>query len=54
MVVAEGVESVEQLEFLRANDCDLIQGYLFSRPLTLEALLAWLAPPVQASPQLTA
>jgi diguanylate cyclase (GGDEF)-like protein len=54
MVVAEGVESAEQLEFLRANDCDLIQGYLFSRPLTLEALLAWLAPPVQASPQLTA
>jgi EAL domain-containing protein (putative c-di-GMP-specific phosphodiesterase class I) len=34
MVVAEGVESAEQLEFLRANDCDLIQGYLFSRPLT--------------------
>jgi diguanylate cyclase (GGDEF)-like protein len=54
MVVAEGVESVEQLEFLRANDCDLIQGYLFSRPLTLEALLAWLASPVEASPQLTA
>lgn len=53
-VVAEGVESQEQLEFLRANDCDLIQGYLFSRPLSLDALLAWLAPPVQASPQLTA
>lgn len=53
-VVAEGVESQEQLEFLRANDCDLIQGYLFSRPLALEALQAWLAPPIQASPQLSA
>jgi EAL domain-containing protein (putative c-di-GMP-specific phosphodiesterase class I) len=52
-VVAEGVESSEQLEFLRANDCDLIQGYLFSRPLSLDALLAWLAP-AEASPQLRA
>jgi diguanylate cyclase (GGDEF)-like protein len=52
-VVAEGVESAEQLEFLRANDCDLIQGYLFSRPLSLDALLAWLAP-AEASPQLRA
>ncbi len=52
-VVAEGVETEEQLDFLRANDCDLIQGYLFSRPLSLEALQLWLTPP-QASPQLSA
>ncbi len=32
-VVAEGVETVEQLRFLLLNDCRLIQGYLFSRPL---------------------
>lgn len=32
-VVAEGVELQEQLEFLGANACDTIQGYLFSRPL---------------------
>ena len=53
-VVAEGVESEEQLDFLRANDCDLIQGYLFSRPLSLEALQAWLISPMEASPQLSA
>ena len=32
-VVAEGVERESELEFLRDNDCDLYQGYLFSKPL---------------------
>ncbi|WP_245644188.1 EAL domain-containing protein [Magnetospirillum moscoviense] len=32
-VVAEGVEHVQHLEFLRALGCDQMQGYLFSRPL---------------------
>ncbi len=32
-VVAEGVETQGQLEFLRNGDCDLVQGYYFSRPL---------------------
>ena len=33
-VVAEGVETKEQLELLRAHQCDFIQGYYFSRPLS--------------------
>jgi diguanylate cyclase (GGDEF)-like protein/PAS domain S-box-containing protein len=37
-VVAEGVENSAQLEFLRANNCEAFQGFLFSRPITaLEA-----------------
>jgi predicted signal transduction protein with EAL and GGDEF domain len=36
--IAEGVETHEQLDFLRANHCEAFQGYLFSRPVTaLEA-----------------
>ncbi len=31
--IAEGVERKEQLEFLRAHDCDAVQGYFFSRPV---------------------
>jgi len=33
-VVAEGVETEEQIEFLRANDCDELQGYYFSEPVS--------------------
>ncbi|MBI2380547.1 MAG: EAL domain-containing protein [Gammaproteobacteria bacterium] len=36
-VVAEGVENLNQLEFLKARGCDEIQGYYFSRPLDAEA-----------------
>ena len=32
-VIAEGVETKEQLEFLRTHDCDEIQGYYLSRPV---------------------
>ncbi|HKV66031.1 MAG TPA: EAL domain-containing protein [Rhodanobacteraceae bacterium] len=41
-VVAEGVETAEQLAFLRAHNCDEIQGYWLSRPLTAEACLEFL------------
>lgn len=37
-VVAECVESEHQLQFLKAHDCDIIQGYFFSQPLDADAL----------------
>jgi len=35
-VIAEGVENKEQMVFLQKNHCDKIQGYYFSRPLSVE------------------
>lgn len=37
-IIAEGVETEEQLNYLKKLNCHLIQGYFFSRPLTLENL----------------
>lgn len=44
-VVAEGVETREQLEFLRALNCDKWQGYLFSKPLPAAAFESLLNKP---------
>ena len=47
-VVAEGVETSTQEQFLRAHGCGVLQGYLLARPLPAEALEAWLAQPGRA------
>ncbi|MEL7634460.1 putative bifunctional diguanylate cyclase/phosphodiesterase [Sporomusa sphaeroides] len=41
-VVAEGVENGDQLRYLREKKCDIIQGYIISRPLPPEAFIVWL------------
>lgn len=47
-VVAEGVETQEQMSFLQENDCDYIQGYFVERPVDAEALEPYLREAAQA------
>jgi EAL domain-containing protein (putative c-di-GMP-specific phosphodiesterase class I) len=41
-IVAEGVETTEQLAFLEQNQCDYVQGYIHSRPLLFDDFVAFL------------
>ena len=43
-VVAEGVETQQQLDFLRLLDCHLIQGYYFSQPLCFDEFISFMKP----------
>ncbi len=38
-VVAEGVETQEQIDFLHEHNCDVLQGYFYSKPLPYEQLI---------------
>ncbi|MEO8118009.1 MAG: EAL domain-containing protein [Rhodoferax sp.] len=51
-VIAEGVETEEQLAFLRDNDCDEMQGYYFSRPVTAGEIEKLFQTPEQLGHQL--
>ncbi|MEM9915738.1 MAG: EAL domain-containing protein [Planctomycetota bacterium] len=44
-VVAEGIETMEQLAVLQALDCDHLQGYLFAKPLPLDEVIEFLRGP---------
>ena len=39
MTVAEGVETHEQWDTLKSFDCDILQGYLFSKPVPYKELV---------------
>ena len=39
IIVAEGIETEDQEEFLKSIHCDIGQGYLFSRPISCDAII---------------
>lgn len=47
-VIAEGVETLEQIDFLRIRGCDEVQGYFFSRPLAADDFIRF----INGAPQL--
>ncbi len=50
-VIAEGVEEEYQVDFLRANNCDILQGYYYSRPVAVDVVTELLIENTKQSPQ---
>jgi diguanylate cyclase (GGDEF)-like protein/PAS domain S-box-containing protein len=48
-VVAEGIESAEQAEFFRRENCEIVQGNYFSPPLRGDQMAQWLSRPPNGS-----
>lgn len=40
-LVAEGIETKEQMELLKQFHCEMVQGYYFSKPLTIDEFEKW-------------
>jgi EAL domain-containing protein (putative c-di-GMP-specific phosphodiesterase class I) len=43
-VIGEGVETDASLAALRESQCDVAQGFLLARPMTVDQLSAWITP----------
>lgn len=52
-VVAEGIEDSRQVEQLRRQGCDLIQGYVYAKPMPIAEIYSWSAPEICLAPQLS-
>lgn len=40
--VAEGIETQEQLDFVKEARCDMIQGYIYARPMPVSEFERWI------------
>lgn len=49
-VVAEGIETWDQVEYLKEIGCDMIQGYVFARPMPVDQFEQFLADALSSSP----